>query len=331
MKRSLLIMCICKAVWVTTCLWVEPIFAQQDHQPDAEVPVIGDAMFNLKTPTLGGKQLWTDHAWRRGWRIQHNAVFGHWRLLDDKNVRYAWGDRQQCEVELNKQVPDHSLTSQEAVVLLHGLGRSSSSMRRLGDHLQAELELLPIYFEYASTRCSVSDHAVALGDFIDSLPTELRLNFVGHSMGNIVVRHYVGDMQRVGRGAELDRIKTMVMLAPPNQGASIARQLAKTGVFGWIAGKGGLELGPDWREFQSRLATPPFPFGIISGKVPEAVPNNPLVDGEGDFVVSVDETHLEGAADTLTVPHMHSFLMDTAEVQEAAVHFIKSRRSFSQE
>lgn len=289
-----------------------------------------DSMFNIKSPTLGGKQFWTDHAWRKGWRIQHNAITGHWRLLDDKNVRYAWGTRDQCQSALDQQVADGSLLKKKVVVLMHGLMRSSSSMHSLGEHLEAELGIQPIYFEYASTRSSISDHAQAFAEFIDSLPADVEINLVGHSMGNIVARHYLGDLQRTGQTEKLQRVQSVVMLGPPNQGASIARQLAKTGVFGWIAGKGGLELGPDWQEFSSRLATPVCPFGIIAGKLPDSTPANPLVAGDGDFVVSVEEAQLDGAADTMTVPRLHSFLMDAPEVQEATVNFIKSRSKFSQ-
>ena len=303
--------------------------AQQAEQPVGEATDDGDAMFNLKTSTMGGKQLWTDYVWRRGWTIQLNAITGHWRLLDEKNVRHAWGSRKQCLDELDRLVPDGCLTDQEAIVLLHGLGRSSASMRSLGEYLENRLGLLPIYFDYASTRCSIGDHARALGEFIDSLPQHLRLNFVGHSMGNIVIRHWMGDLQRAESTATLDRIESVVMLGPPNQGASIARLLAKTGVFGLIAGEGGLELGPRWSEFQKKLATPTCPFGIIAGRLPDSIPDNPLVDGEGDFVVSFEETQLEGATDVLSVPRLHSFLMDVPEVQSATATFIETRTSFN--
>lgn len=286
-------------------------------------------MFNIKSPTLGGKQFWTDHVWRRGWRIQHNAITGHWRLLNDNNVRYAWGTREQCQASLDEHVPDRSLTRKEAVVLLHGLIRSSSSMSSLGEYLATDLGIQPIYFEYASTRSSITDHATAFAEFIDSIPADVQLHFVGHSMGNIVARHYIGDLQKHRQVEKLNRIQSVVMLGPPNQGASIARQLAKTGVFGWIAGKGGLELGPGWDEFQSRLGTPNCPFGIIAGKLPDSTPANPLVDGDGDFVVSFEETQLDGATDVLAVPRLHSFLMDAPEVQSATSNFIKSRRKFA--
>jgi pimeloyl-ACP methyl ester carboxylesterase len=286
-------------------------------------------MFNIKAPTLGGKQFWTDHAWRRGWKIQNNVITGHFRLLNEKNVRYAWGTRQQCLAELDKQVPDSSLKGTEVVILMHGLMRSSSSMKNMGNYLESKTGIQPIYFEYASSRGSISEHALAFGEFVESLPKNTKISLVGHSMGNIVARHFIGDLQRSNDAETLSRIQSVVMLGPPNQGSSIARQLAKTGVFGLIAGKGGMELGKEWEEFQTRLATPPCPFGIIAGKLSDAAPQNPLVDGNGDFVVSFEETQLEGSSDVLAIPRLHTYIMDAPEAQEATANFIRTKSKFS--
>lgn len=282
---------------------------------------------NLKSPTLGGKQFWTDHTWRQGWRIQCNALTGHWRLLDPENIRHAWGTRVACEAALESQKLAAALPTKKAVVMLHGLMRSTDSMRPVGDRL-AKIDggqaYSLVYFEYASTRSSMSDHAQALREVIAGLPDDIELSFVGHSMGNIVLRHLIGDLERAGDQATLSRFSHVVMLGPPNQGASIARQLAKTGVFGWVTGKGGLELGQDWEVFERKLSTPACPFGIIAGRLPEYSPTNPLVGAEGDFVVSVEETKLDGETDFLEVPRLHTFLMQDTAVQAAVERFLQT-------
>jgi hypothetical protein len=293
--------------------------SQDDEQPVTRLP-------NWKLPTLGGKQMWTDHFWRQGWRIQQNAMTGHWRLLDGNNVRHAWGNRAACDAALQQQGLGDELAGAQAIVLLHGLMRSASSMSGLAQSLSDTLERPLINFEYASTRSSIGDHAAALRELIAGLPAEVRLSFVGHSMGNIVVRHALGDWQRAGDQATLARVERVVMLGPPNQGAAIARQLAKTGIFGWVTGKGGMELGPNWTDFEAKLAIPPCPFGIVAGHLPESNLRNPLIDGASDFVVSVEETHLPGETDFLEVPRLHSFLMDDPVVQQAVANFILYQR-----
>lgn len=300
--------------------------AQVEAKPSGTVETAPFDFPNLRTPTLGGKQFWTDHLWRQGWRVQQNALTGSWRLLDPKNVRHAWGSRAACVEALKQLVPENTLPTQHAVILMHGLMRSASSMSGLSESLTKQPEFSVVAFEYASTRSSISEHAQALRDVLDGLPPQVQLSFVGHSMGNIVVRHMIGDLIRANDTAMLKRIQHVVMLGPPNQGASIAKQLSKTGVFGWVTGQGGLELGPDWENFEAQLATPHCPFGIVAGRLPDMGLVNPLVEGEGDFVVSVEETKLEGAADFLEVPRLHSFLMDDPAVQAAVVQFLKTNR-----
>lgn len=293
-----------------------PFMEEKDDEPKN--------LLNWKTPTLGGKQFWTDHHWRRGWRLQQNAVTSHYRLIDPKSVRHAWGSKESCLAKLDELEPASSLDAKRVFVLMHGLMRSSSSMDPVGVALQEAFDCEILKFEYASTRASITDHAAALREVIEGLPNEVQLSFVGHSMGNIVFRHAYGDWQRNNDEPILKRVNAAVMLGPPNQGASIARQLSKVGLFEWITGKGGMELGPKWDEFESKLATPKCPFGIVAGRLPDNLPKNPLVGSEGDFVVAVDEAKLEGAADFLEVPRLHSFLMDDPEVQKAVIAFMQN-------
>lgn len=283
------------------------------------------ALPNLRMPTLGGVQFWTDLEWRRGWRVQHNAVTGHYRLLDPANVRYAWGNRAACQQELDRQQPDRTIAAKTIVMLLHGLSRSSSSMQGLGNAIEKETDCQVVYFEYASTRNPIAKHAEALREVIRAFPPDTDICFAAHSMGNIVIRHAIADWQNQKDVATLNRVKSVVMLGPPNQGASIARQLGKTGVFGFVTGEGGMELGPKWDELQKHLATPHCPFGIIAGRLPTYL-SNPLVGAEGDFVVGVEEARLDGAADFLEVVRMHSFLMDDPEIQKATIHFMATHK-----
>ncbi|MCA9137482.1 MAG: hypothetical protein KDB00_12005 [Planctomycetales bacterium] len=267
--------------------------------------------FNLPLKTANFTQIWTDHLWRQGYRVQQNSLTGHWRLIDADNYRRAWGTKQQCVDSLDQRCPKaDDPPPTHHVVMLHGLMRTCDSMKSLDNHLAKNGMPDSIRFSYASTRASIGDHAAALRELLEDLPANDTFSFVGHSMGNIVVRHAIGDLQSDGDPKQiLPRCKSMVMLGPPNQGAMIAERLAPTKVFGWVAGKGGLELGAQWKQLEPKLAVPPFPFHIIAGDVTTPVAN-PLVDGEGDFVVSLEEAKLDGASSFNTVPVLHSFLMD---------------------
>jgi pimeloyl-ACP methyl ester carboxylesterase len=286
---------------------------------------------SLLSKTAGGTQLWTDHLYRGEFRIQQNVLTGHWRLLDGNDVRRTWGTRADCEQALDDLQPKTALektpgeSPKHVIVLLHGLMRTRHSMKPLEKKLIAEGYPDVIRFSYASSRSSIADHAAALRQVLENLPDETQFSFVGHSMGNIVVRHLISDLQRdKDPHGVLDRCRSMVMLGPPNQGAAIARRLAATGLYGILTGKGGLELGPDWEKFVQNLATPPFPFAIIAGDVSQNGIENPLLDGSGDLVVSLEEAKLEGAETFETVPVLHSFLMNDETANERTVKFIQS-------
>ena len=182
----------------------------------------------------------------------------------------------------------------------------------------------PVAFEYASTRRSIAHHATALRYWLEHLPGRPRIDFVAHSMGNIVVRHLIADLQRDGDPqALLPRMGKMVMLGPPNQGSDVARQLGRLGLFEVVTGQGGMELGPAWDAFQHRLAVPPIPFMIVAGDLQESWIKNPLVDGPSDLVVGVEEANLEGAETLHRVPVLHSFLMNESSVQERVAQFLR--------
>lgn len=299
------------------------------QEPDEELVApegASGAGYNWRLPTMGGKQFWTDYVWHDGWRIQQNAITGHWRLLSPKNLRYAWGSREACESILRTHIDPQRTPDDRVVVLLHGLMRSSSSMGKVGDAVEQAGLGRAVTFEYASTRRGIAEHAAALREWLERLPGEPQFDFVAHSMGNIVIRHMIADLQREGDPKNvLGRMGKFAMLGPPNHGADIARQLGKLGLFETVTGQGGMELGPAWEAFQHRLATPHCPFMIVAGDLTNnSWMKNPIVQGPSDLVVRVDEARLEGCAEFHTVPVLHSFLMNDPQVQELVVRFFRN-------
>lgn len=288
---------------------------------------------NLPWKTSGGTQLWTDFVWRDGWRIQQHALTGHWRLLDHAQVRRAWGSRAECQAVLEQVAPRGTDDSgRNYVVLLHGLMRTQYSMKRLEQALhQAGYEHV-IRVAYASSRRSIAEHAASLRELLENLPADAEFRFVGHSMGGIVIRHLVGDLQgnrdsdpdqENDPAAILGRSRALVMLGPPNQGAGLARMLSKLLGFESVTGPGAVELGRAWHELEARLGTPPFPFGIIAGDCSTTVVQNPLLDRESDLIVAVDEAKLEGAEAFATIPVAHSFLMTDSRAIELTIQFLQ--------
>ncbi|MFO0817754.1 MAG: alpha/beta hydrolase [Pirellulales bacterium] len=283
---------------------------------------------NIVMPTMGGKQLWTDEWIHGDYRIQRNVLTGHYRLLDDQDQRLAWGTLGQCQTRFAQVRQERSLAplSGKVVILLHGLGRSRVVMAGIADYLRKEGGYTPIAMNYASTREGVDRHAAALAKVIQHLSESsevTELNFVAHSLGNIVLRHYLADCEREQVEANRLKVHRIVMLGPPNNGAEIARKLHATGLFGVVVGPSGKALGNDWESLVGDLATPKCEFGIIAGGRGDEKGNNPLLSGDDDLVVTVEETRLEGAADFLLASASHSGLLKDQNVHAATLRFLR--------
>jgi pimeloyl-ACP methyl ester carboxylesterase len=285
-----------------------------------------DELPNIAAKTMGGKQFWTDEIVRGEWRIQKNCVTGHYRLLDDHGVRKTWGAWDHCKATWDELAEAGKLPTlkKKVVLVLHGLVRSRESMSGMAEFLAQDDEYSVLNLTYASTRVSIADHAAALQRIITHLGDVDEINFVAHSMGNLVIRHLIGDQLVEARGLGIDpRIKRIVMLAPPNGGAGIARRFRNNVVFRVIFGKSGQQLGKEWEDLEGRLAVPPCEFGIIAGGAGDENGRNPLLEGDDDMVVTVQETRLKGARDFVVVPAAHTFLMDNPKVRQYAKRFLE--------
>ena len=159
---------------------------------------------------------------------------------------------------------------------------------------------------------------------IEHLDGISEINFVAHSLGNIVVRHYLGDQSDPQHGRRPDgRIRRFVMLGPPNQGSIAATTLADNMIFRYAAGPSGQQLGAQWAQIQPHLVTPACEFGIIAGGRLDGKGFNPLLSGDNDGLVTVESTKLAGAADFLVVPVLHSSLVDEPRVMQLCVRFLE--------
>lgn len=266
---------------------------------------------NLEFATWGGKQFWSDQLVFRGWRIQRHAVSGHCRLLDDGDVRRAWGSFEQCRTEFERQRNARAIPplEGEVVVLLHGLVRSRNSMSQLAEFLQAESDYEVVNVSYASTRSDINAHARSLASVIRHLGPVDRIHFVAHSMGNLVIRRYLATIDPASPRPPFGRV---VMLAPPNNGSQLAHEFRDNPLFRLVWGASGLEIA-NWGELEQQLATPDD-FGILAGGSGADDGGNPLIPGDDDFVVTVAETRLAGARDFRVVRANHGSILDDPRV-----------------
>ncbi len=250
-----------------------------------------------------GTQFWADARWRDGWRLQRHWDGQSCRLLNPEGRIVCRGSWAQCSEALEEARPVPA-SIDHLVILLHGLGRTRRSLARL-DRALREAGFTTARLDYPSTRKSIQDHAATVAELLDHIPTPNKLSFVSHSLGGLIIRQLLG-YDAPWRSA-IDRI---VMIAPPNRGASLAGSLDKGGVMRAI-------LGPSYGQiaegFAETLPVPGVPVAIFAGDA-AGVP--------GDGLVTVEETRLEGATEHHVVPAIHTFVMNHPSVIRAAVSFL---------
>jgi pimeloyl-ACP methyl ester carboxylesterase len=289
---------------------------------------------NLASPTLGGKQFWADELVFHDWRIQRNVWTGHYRLLDDHNVRQAWGSFEHCRDRLKSARHERQLPPLNArvVLVLHGLGRTRAAMQGISEYLREYSDFSVLNIGYPSTRQSVSEHAAALARIVKRLEGVREINFVAHSMGNLVIRQYFAESAEE-QGYIPDEItpRRIVMLAPPNQGAELAERFRSQQLVRMIWGTSGDQIAREWETLENQLATPSCEFGIIAGGRRNNTGYNPLIQGDDDLIVSVTETRLPGARDFIVVPATHTTIMDHPQVQQYTLRFLEYGHFLSQQ
>jgi pimeloyl-ACP methyl ester carboxylesterase len=312
----------------STCCLLTFVAGYAARLPAEEMPpaaAVAPSPMNFPTATFGGVQFWSDELVFRDWRIQQNVLTGHFRLLDEQDFRMAWGTFEQCRTKLDEIKHERRLPSMKgrAVVTLHGLGRSRDTMNGLGRHLSAGGDFTWINVSYASSRRSLDEHARSLARVIDNLEGIEKIDLVCHSLGNLVVRRYLGEASLPEPRWQPDRrLHRMVMLGPPNSGSQLARLFKDNQLFGLVTGPSGKQLAVTWEQAQPRLATPAFEFGIIAGGAGNSRGPSPIVPGDDDLIVAVEETRLQGASDFLVVPCWHSVLLRDERVREYVARYL---------
>ena len=191
----------------------------------------------------------------------------------------------------------------DCVILLHGLGRISSSMEPMAQYLN-ETGFKTVNIDYPSTKHDIETLSnLYLKPAVSKYCNDSdKIDFVTHSLGGIIVRHYL-------ENNELENLGKVVMMAPPNQGTELADSLKEIGIVSWIMGPALSELGTDIASMPLSLPEPDYDVYVIAGS--------------DDGKVSIEEAKLKNMKGFLLVPSNHTFIMDKEEVQTAVKNFLE--------
>lgn len=201
-------------------------------------------------------------------------------------------------------------TSQETVVVIHGLGGHWAVMHPLCQRLRGRGYHV-VNWGYRSFWRDIQAHANDLEELLRTLeadPQVSRIHIVAHSMGSIVTRVLLSQLQP----SKLSRI---VMIGPPNSGARVATAVAP--LIGWISTTvKQITTKPD--SYVNQLDAPidrRYQLGIVKAS--------------RDLVVAKRCTELPEAVEYAVLPGFHSSILIRPSLAAGVDRFLQSG-SFSE-
>jgi pimeloyl-ACP methyl ester carboxylesterase len=191
--------------------------------------------------------------------------------------------------------------SKTTIILVHGIGAGrvfmwlfARRLRRCGYNV--------INWGYRSLLADLELHAKRLAGLFDDLADDAEVEsicLIGHSMGAIVGRAAL----QISRP---EKLKSMVLLTPPNQGSPVADRLAP--FLGWVS-RPALQLRTATDSYVNRLPkTLPVPCGVIAAKL--------------DWIVPLPLTHIDDLADHAVANGIHSLVVYRKDVVRWVDRFV---------
>ena len=211
-----------------------------------------------------------------------------------------------------------TMKANDGVILLHGLCRSTRSMKAMQDAITTA-GLVVENIGYPSRTANIEALGeLAVGKVIDgpNLKSCNNIHFVTHSLGGILVRSYF-------KQHKCDRLGRIVMLGPPNQGSEVVDRLGSWWLFRKINGPAGLELGTSLQSTPNKLGPVDFELGVIAGDRSINWINSLMINGKNDGKVSVERTKIAGMKDHLTIHTAHPFLMTNRIAIAQTLRFLR--------
>ncbi len=207
------------------------------------------------------------------------------------------------------------LHASKAVIILHGLGRSASSMetieKRFKEH---KFKTFNIDYESKNEMKFIADSILynKMKRIEDNHDT---LFAVTHSMGGILVR-YLAEKKNI-------KFHKVAMLSPPNKGSEVSDYLRSKAWAMYIMGPALAQLSTDTLSIPNNLGKPNFDFIVITGDRTINFINSFIIPGPDDGKVSLESAKLEGMSEYHVVHKTHTFIMNSEEVFEIVLKFFR--------
>ena len=207
------------------------------------------------------------------------------------------------------------------VVLLHGIARTSRSLRKVERALQA-CGFATLNLDYASRRKPLDALAADIHPDITAFANSIGgpLHFVAHSMGGLLTRVYIAHY----RPAALGRV---VMLGTPNGGSEVADLLKRLSIFRTLYGPAGQQLTTAQDDRLTSLPPLDYAVGVIAGiRSIDPIASRFILPRPNDGRVSVQSSKLADMTDHITVRASHTGLVRHPVAIDQTITFLREGR-----
>jgi pimeloyl-ACP methyl ester carboxylesterase len=209
--------------------------------------------------------------------------------------------------------------AKDYVVLLHGISRDASIMKKLEWFLEP-LGYIPFNLSYPSMDFPVDELSTQIWKGIQEAcpdPSK-KIHFVVHSLGALITRFILSQHS-------IPNLGRVVMIAPPNHGTEVSDFLSR---FNWYKkkfGPAGMELVTGASGIASQLPQKvDYDLGIIAGnRTVDPLFTWFILPSPGDGKVTIESTKLDGMRDHIIVPASHPHITNKAITAYQVAYYLK--------
>ncbi len=213
------------------------------------------------------------------------------------------------------------MASKECIVVLHGYGKSSSSMQTIASSLEKNGYNV-INVNYPSRKYNIQTIAekYVKPQIVGCINARIKVHFVGYSMGGIISRFII-------ENNKIRNLGNVVLIAAPNKGSSISSIIKKNAFLARLFGPAVTDLAVDSLCVKSLHKHPNYPIGIITANSS----HNPItslffLSGHDDGIVTAKSTIIDNAVDTTVINATHISIIYLEETSQQVLNFLKYQR-----
>nr|WP_314045022.1 alpha/beta hydrolase [uncultured Leptotrichia sp.] len=148
--------------------------------------------------------------------------------------------------------------------------------------------------------------------------SKLKMNFVVHSLGSVVLRHKLKE-------SKIDELGKVVFISPPSHGSSIADNVLSEALSP-ILGKAVRQIKVNEKSFVNQLGEPDYDCYVIIGNKT----NNPLyslmIKGKDDGMVPIETARLKNCRFKVIDGKTHTSILKSDEVVKEILEYFSDDR-----